>query len=384
MWRPGAAAPKTFPMRHARPHRTRLTLALSLIGAVLLLAGCESAIAAREAEKHPVEGRLVEVADGRRIQMDCRGTGSPTVVFQSGGDTLGSLAWAPVMEKVSAKTRACAYSRAGIMWSDPASGGFKPEEVARDLHAALEAGGEKPPYVLVGHSRGGLYNMIYAGLYRDEIAGLVFADSSHPDQEKRFAEAGVKQGDYVTPAEEMALALRWTGLLRLTPYPTDASIEQRVKAYYPKSAAANAREARRRGDTLETAGQYRDLQNWPVVVLARELPEQTKAWRDKDARNAYLLSVDGSDAGSDVPEQEVVWRKLQADLATWSSRGRLEVVPESNHAFFFFRPDVIVAAVDEVVRASRVVLRPQLPGLQSGEGCLPGRGLRSPLRPCLP
>lgn len=332
--------------------------ALLAAPALLLLSGCESFIAAEAEKQHPVEGRLVDVGDGRRLQIDCRGEGGPTVVFQSGGDMLGSLGWRPAMERVSKQSRACAYSRAGILWSDPARGKFEPEEVARDLHAALEAAGEKPPYVLVGHSRGGLYNLIYAGMYKDEVVGLVFADSSHPDQEKRFREAGVPTGDYVSPAQELGLAFKWTGLMRLAPYPTDPSIEAEVKAFYPKSAEANAREARGRGETLEVAGRYRDLINWPVVVLARELPELTAARKDADSREAYLLSPDGLDSSVKAPVNEVVWRKLQADIATWSSKGRLQIVPESNHAFFFFKPEVVEGAVNEVLAAVRVQRRP--------------------------
>ncbi len=306
---------------------------------------------------------MVDVENGRRIQIDCRGAGSPIVVFQSGGDAIGSLAWAPVHDRIAKSSRACAYSRAGVMWSDPAHGGFRPEEVAEDLHAALTAAGERPPYLLVAHSRGGLYNMIFAGLYKDEIAGLVFADSSHPDQEARFEEAGIKTGDYVSLGEEAALALRWTGVMRLTPYPTDASIAARVNAFYPKSADANAREARNRKETLAEAGKFRDLQNWPVVVLARELPEQTLARTELDASNAYLLPDAGPEAEllDRMPVSEAVWRRLQTDISTWSSRGRLQVVPNSNHAFFFYMPDVIVDAVNEVLAASRVVRRPSPP-----------------------
>jgi pimeloyl-ACP methyl ester carboxylesterase len=332
-----------------------MALALPCLGA---LSACESMYEAKAVKTYPAPGKLVDVGGGRRIQIDCRGTGGPTVVFQSGGDMLGSLAWTPVHDKIAATTRACAYSRAGILWSDPASGKFEPEEVARDLHAALAAAGEKPPYVLVAHSRGGLYNMIYAGLYKDEVAGLVFADSSHPDQEAKFEEAGLPRGEYVTPAQELGLAFRWTGLMRLETYPADPSIKEQVNAFYPKSAAANAREARGRGETLEVAGRYRDLINWPVVVLARELPEQSQARRDLDRHDAYLLSADGLDAGIKAPVNEVVWRKLQADISTWSSRGRLQIVPESNHAFFFFKPEVVVGAVNEVLAANRVVRRP--------------------------
>lgn len=329
----------------------------------LPLAACETMFEAQAERDHPAPGRLVDVGGGRHIQIDCRGTGSPTIVFQSGGDLLGALAWTPVMDKAAAKSRACAYSRAGILWSDPARGRFEPQEVAHDLHAALAAAGETGPYLLVSHSRGGLYSMIFAGLYKHEIAGLVLADSSHPDQEARFREAGLSVGDYVSPAEAFALTFRWTGLMRLAPYPADPSIAPQVDAFYPKSAEANAREARERSVTMAEAGKYRDWQNWPVVVMARELPEQTQARKRADAHDAYLLSADGLVAGSDTQASEVVWRKLQADMATWSSRARLEIVPDSNHAFFFYRPEAVLAAIDEVLAASRVVRRsPPLPG----------------------
>src|SRR5262245_34178510 len=88
-----------------------LALALPVMG------GCESFFAAEAARNHPIQGKLVDVGGGRRVQIDCRGEGGPTVVFQSGGDLLGSLGWGPVMDKVSTNARACAYSRAGILWS---------------------------------------------------------------------------------------------------------------------------------------------------------------------------------------------------------------------------------------------------------------------------
>ncbi len=348
-----------------------LRLAAALL-ALPLLAGCETLFAANAERTYPPQGRMVDVDHGRRIQIDCLGSGSPTVVFQAGGDMLGALAWTPVLSKVAKSSRACAYSRAGIMWSDPAHGQFQPEEVAHDLHAALAAAGEKPPYVLVAHSRGGLYNMIFAGLYRDEIAGMVFADSSHPDQEKRYSAAGLRTGDYVSAAQEIGLAFRWTGLLRLAPYPTDPSIDAIVKAYYPKSAEANAREARQRFATLAEAGRFRDLENWPVVVLARELPAETQARKNRDAENAYLLSKNVVPPDDSLAaRREAIWRELQVDLSTWSSRGRLEIVPNSNHAFFFFQPNVVVDAVREVLAAARVIHRPS-PSYGVGRNSLPG------------
>ena len=348
--------------------------ALLTLPLLALLSACETVLAANAAKAHPPQGKLVDVSSGpgkasRRIQIDCRGSGSPTVVFQAGGDMLGALAWSPVLDRVAQSSRACAYSRAGILWSDPASGEFKPEEVARDLHSALVAAGERPPYLLVAHSRGGLYNMIFAGLYRNEIAGLVFADSSHPDQEKRYSEAGLSTGDYVSASQEIGLAFGWTGLLRLVPYPTDTSIDATVKAFYPKSAEANAREARQRNATLAAAGGYRDLENWPVIVLARELPAETRARETQDAKNGYLLGAGGVPPDtSPAARRESIWRDLQVDLATWSSHARLEVVPNSNHAFFFFQPEVIVAAVKEALAAARLEQRSLPQDVAKGSG----------------
>jgi pimeloyl-ACP methyl ester carboxylesterase len=341
-----------------KPRSWTLLLAAAAGLASLALSGCEAALSARAEKAHPPEGRMVALPDGRRLQMDCRGEGAPTVVLQSGGDLLGALAWVPVMQRTQGLSRVCAYSRAGILWSDPARGAFEPEEVVDDLRAALKAAGEAPPYVLVGHSRGGLYAIIQAGLYPGEVAGLVLVDSSHPDQEQALEAAGVARGSYVGPGEEVALALRFTGLMRLSRYPVDADIAERVRAFLPKSSAANAREARDRDDILKVAGRHRDLRNWPVVVLAREPAEMTAERQNLDARNGYLLAADGLADGVTTLNAETVWRRLQADLASWSSRGRLQVVPNSTHGFFYDRPETVAAAISEVLAAARVVRRP--------------------------
>ncbi|HMK21950.1 MAG TPA: hypothetical protein VK466_06425, partial [Terriglobales bacterium] len=132
-------------------------IALGFLGLIVAAIGVGAAyeeIGRSLASRHyPPEGKLVDLGD-RRIQLDCRGAGSPTVVFESGLDVLGSLAWATVHDDVAHTTRACAYSRAGILWSDPTPGGQDGKSVVADLHVALERAGEKPPFVLVAHSIG--------------------------------------------------------------------------------------------------------------------------------------------------------------------------------------------------------------------------------------
>ena len=132
----------------------RIALAIGglIVAAVLAGAGYEQIMRWRAARDYPAQGRLIDIG-GRRMQIDCRGSGAPTVIFEAGLDTMGSLSWSAVHDAIAATTRACAYSRAGVMWSEPRAGKFEPDDVARDLHALLVAAGEHAPFVMVGQDR---------------------------------------------------------------------------------------------------------------------------------------------------------------------------------------------------------------------------------------
>ncbi|HJP59587.1 MAG TPA: hypothetical protein VJ865_06295, partial [Gemmatimonadaceae bacterium] len=99
---------------------SRIGLAVVGIIALVVLTGAGYEVAGRRsaAREFPPPGKLVDIG-GRRIQLDCRGSGTPIVVFESGLDMNGSLSWYSVHDSIAKQTRACAYSRAGVMWSDP-------------------------------------------------------------------------------------------------------------------------------------------------------------------------------------------------------------------------------------------------------------------------
>ena len=134
-------------------------------------------------------GRLVEVGGGRRMYLECRGTGTPTVVLVAGlkasaddWDSPG-IAAPTVLSGVAPMTRVCAYDRPGTpvgdqpSRSDPARQPTTAADAVADLRAMLDAGHEAPPYVLVGHSYGGLVATLYARTYPREVAGLVLVDA---------------------------------------------------------------------------------------------------------------------------------------------------------------------------------------------------------------
>jgi pimeloyl-ACP methyl ester carboxylesterase len=138
----------------------------------------ETAVTARDEHTYAAPGTLYDVG-GRRLHLDCTGTGSPTVVLENG---LGSTSpnWARVTADVGPTTRVCAYDRAGQGWSDDIGAPQDAVAIAADLHTLLDRAGESGPYVLVGHSAGGPYVMTFAARYPDEVAGMVLLDSMSP------------------------------------------------------------------------------------------------------------------------------------------------------------------------------------------------------------
>ena len=148
-----------------------------LLGVVSLGAGTDVILSAA-APQPPMPGRLVDVG-GHRLHLNCTGSGSPTVVLEPGaGMSSSTLGW--VAPAVARETRVCVYDRAGRGWSDPADTTQDATQIAADLHTLLHRAGEPGPYVLAGHSFGGLYSLTFAAQYPTDVAGMVLIDSTAP------------------------------------------------------------------------------------------------------------------------------------------------------------------------------------------------------------
>jgi pimeloyl-ACP methyl ester carboxylesterase len=308
----------------------------------------------------PPKGILVDIG-GRNIHLDCRGTGSPIVIFESGFDTNGSLSWSRVHDEVATITRACAYDRAGMMWSD--SRAIKSElmgkAIAGDLNETLLKAGESPPYVLVGHSFGGPYITIFTKYYNSSVAGLVFIDTSHPDQVEifsEFQEPGINLIKYAV-MDFFEPVWSYLGLSRFFAHQIDGRVpnqtlidEQMIDAYSSSSGLALTKESQKYQQSLIEAGGLRDLGNKPLYVIG--VLQNYESMSD-DELNFYGIKRHL------IPSLLRKDEDTHKDQASWSTNSELKILRSGDHYIQFEKPEVVINAIKSViekVRRNRKVL----------------------------
>lgn len=310
--------------------------------AIMIGAGYEARMRRRAIQDHPVPGRLVDVG-GRKIQLDCRGSGSPVVVLEAGLDMNGSLAWAKVHDSIAVTTRTCGYSRAGVMWSDDNPGQQSAVMIATDLKAALVAAGENGPYVMVGHSLGGPYIMTFTKLHEADVAGLVFVDASHPEQVQRFKAALGRELDPPIGAMKLAARLAWTGIVRIAvaaggdPAAAADPVALTKAAYASTSLGPMLEELDAMDSTMAEAGSFRRLGDRPLVVLTAMAPTDTNQLK--------MMKMSREESA----KFQATWKEMHEEEATWSTRSEHILVPDATHYIQNDRPDLVIAAVRKVV-----------------------------------
>lgn len=337
--------------RHAGTRRW-LTLVLRSAGVALLAALAvgfvyEEVGRRRDRQRLPQIGRSVDIG-GRTLNIYCSGEGSPAVILDSGNGEPG-YAWAHIQPEIAKFTRACWFDRPGEGWSEPGPFPRTSAATAKDLHELLTRAGVPPPYVLVGHSLGGLNARVYNGLYPHDVAGMVLVDAAHEDEPKRAPKfmLGRTLPRYLwRPLHLVGRAALRFGLIRLTTpapalpaYPAERTREQTVEALrrQPK-AVANLIDATA-PESYAQAHAAGGLGDRPLIVLTRGKIQPRSSDSEMDRQGAAY---------------EQIWmHEIQPQLARLSTRGRQVIVEKSGHRIPDEAPEVILDAVREVVMASR-------------------------------
>jgi pimeloyl-ACP methyl ester carboxylesterase len=294
--------------------RQAARVVLPILLASFVAVGCggresngERAATATTVHASPVivgSGRLVGIGGGRRLFVDCVGSGSPTVVLEAGfgGDTYN---WRTVQPQLGRTTRTCSYDRAGLGNSVAVPGVHDASAEIDDLRRLLDAAGIDPPYVLVGHSYGGLLARLFAAAHPKETAGVVLVDAMGRDQTRR----------------ELAI---W-------PMSQEPALRHRVARPVRDGVDLAAGEA--------LAARVRSLGDTPLVVVTAGT--HADEWGHAPARLARALDRQ--------------WAAMQDELAALSSDHVHVVARRSDHFVQGVdgQPRVVVGAVQAVVRADR-------------------------------
>jgi pimeloyl-ACP methyl ester carboxylesterase len=304
-----------------------VVLALASIGG-----GYQTLGEAADAKADPMPGQLIDVG-GHRLHLRCTGAGSPTVVLEPGaGEMSSNLGW--IAPAVARDTRVCVYDRAGRGWSEPASSAQDGAQIATDLHTLLGRGHVPGPYVLAGHSFGGLYVLTFAARYPDEVAGMVLVDSTAPASAAKVGAASPGHGGSDAAMGRVAALVSATvarlGLARLYAHSASGSLPPRSREEVRASDATAATlrstidEYLQATASTQQAAALRDFADKPLIVLTAGSGHDA-AWSTAQNRMARLSTnsvhrtIDGATHEDLVANQEDAAATTQAILEVVAS-----------------------------------------------------------------
>jgi pimeloyl-ACP methyl ester carboxylesterase len=307
--------------------RSRRWLLYPVVGMMALAAvggGAETVRAALD-EDFPMPGQLIDVG-GHSLHLNCSGSGSPTVILEPGaGATSSTLAW--ITPAIASETRVCVYDRAGRGWSEPADGRQDAAQIATDLHTLLERGNVPGPYVIAGHSFGGLYVLTFAARYPDEVAGMVLVDSTEPGSAGTAVSSPGKEGSEGILGRVSALFSssarlglgRLVGQLDYGSLPPRARDEARASTATVSDIQSTLDEYLQGGASMDQAAALRDFADKPLFVLTAGSGSDAAWLATQDelaglSTNSEHRVIDGATHNDLVSDEEAAATTSQAIL----------------------------------------------------------------------
>ncbi|BCJ93909.1 hypothetical protein acsn021_14780 [Anaerocolumna cellulosilytica] len=324
-------------------HR-RIKKALGITAAffiLIIIAGfVYEAIAFRMNKKEfPMPGKLVD-AGNYSLHLNVQGEGAFTVIFEAGsGET--SLSWGDIPEQLSSIARVVSYDRAGYAWSEEAETKRSGYHIVQELYTALQQEGIKGPYILVGHSLGGMYSRLFAEEYREEVAGLVLVDARPEEDEEQTAPIYAKENYVQKPSANVLSLLKQAGIMRFFQnYLLEGMVPVEERELFinviatPKYFHAVEEEGKLSGD-VEDAIRGQQLGRLPVKVIARGLPPDYKAFGISE------------ESGQKIEE---IWRNGQLGMLAISDNSEFIEAANSGHMIMKEEPELVRNIIKNLIQ----------------------------------
>jgi pimeloyl-ACP methyl ester carboxylesterase len=317
---------------------------LPCLAALLVLGAAQAQTPSPWWQQYRDGARLVTLPDGRKLSLYCEGQGTPVVMLESGIGP-GAWSWRKVQDAIAQTTKSCSYDRAGY-WNSPATDGPRDAGAeADDLAALLKAANLPAPYVIVGHSYGGMIARLYAGRHTADLAGLVLVDpsSAHQSQAAASVLPAMAAFDAATIAKARACSAAQAKDCVLTPPPKDlppALLGWFTAAETPGYAGAMARELEAMpalsSDQLDA--EKKNLGTVPFLLLNED-------WGK--------LAPPGTPAAQSEA-LSAVWLKMHRDIMDISGNSELRIISGAGHQIQLDRPEAVIQAVTQVVAEARL------------------------------
>jgi pimeloyl-ACP methyl ester carboxylesterase len=311
-------AGRALPSRSAR---WLLYPVLTVLGLAAVGGGYETVREFLDARAYPAPGQLVDVG-GHRLHLSCTGSGRPTVVLEPGlGGVSADLAW--IAPAVARDTRVCVYDRAGRGWSDATDGPQDGAHLASDLHTLLQRAGVPGPYVLAGHSFGGLYVQSFAAQFPEDVAGLVLLDSTAPkpgpSQPTSSSDNVLGRVAALVPAVAHLGAGRLLAQASYASLPTGARGAARANASSARNLGSYLQEFLAGNASVQQAAALTDLDGKPLIVLTADTG-QAADWQQKQDHLATLSTNSLHRVATDTTHESLIGDEADATAATGAIR----------------------------------------------------------------
>lgn len=326
---------------------------LSIIAAILAAGFLYQFFGARRDRlRYTNQGRWVEIGRGQKLYVVEKGSGGPAVLFEA-GIAATNLNWHHIQEKVSCFTATASYDRIGLGWSSPCRSLRTPGNISAELHTMLEIAGIKPPYILVGHSFGGLVMRRYATKYPKEVAGVVLVDPMrceewpplNPDKQ-RMVDRGKRLSGYAIPIAQFGLArLAVTSLLCRS---------GKISGHLAGASGMGGRHVLKRV-TEEVAKMPREV--WPVVAAHWSRPGYYAGMQRHVAAVPHAVSeMQETDPIRDIPVLVLTPGKStplsDKCLEKIGNNVRQVIAAESAHWIHLDEPELVVDSIRKMVTST--------------------------------